>query len=154
MKKIIIGLGNPILGDDSVGFHVTQQVEKRLNCEDKVEIDYLSLGGLCIMERLVGYDYAILVDSINSKTLPIGTILSASLDQLPNPMIGHLNSSHDTSVQNALQIGRSIGAQLPKHITIVGIEINPKYEFSEELTPLVAKSVPNMVNLILELINY
>jgi len=47
----VIGLGNPILGDDGVGWVVVHEIESRIG-----EVDHLSLGGLSLMERLIGYE--------------------------------------------------------------------------------------------------
>jgi Ni,Fe-hydrogenase maturation factor len=50
-KTLVIGLGNPILGDDGVGWVVAREVEDRLpQMDHPVEVDCLSLGGLSLME--------------------------------------------------------------------------------------------------------
>ncbi len=66
-ETIVIGLGNPILGDDGVGWQLTRQVEARLAEKGAassrlVEFDYLSAGGLGLMERLVGYSRALPIE--------------------------------------------------------------------------------------------
>lgn len=42
-----------------------------------------------------------------------------------------------------------MGAKLPDHITVVGVESPYVYDFSEELTPTVASAVPGAVDLVL-----
>lgn len=46
-----------------------------------------------------------------------------------------------------------MGAALPEEIIIIGIESTCVYDFSEDLTPLVAAAVPQAVKKVLELIN-
>jgi hydrogenase maturation protease len=147
-KTIIIGLGNPLLGDDSVGWRVAEQVRKL--CE--VEVDCLSVGGLSLMERLVGYDRAILIDAITTGKQPTGSVSLYKLEDLPNLSAGHTGSTHDTSLQNALKLGQSMGVQLPTEVVVVGIEAQSVYEFSEVLSPPVAAAIPQAVQMVMELL--
>ncbi|MFH2039158.1 MAG: hypothetical protein ABIJ65_06955, partial [Chloroflexota bacterium] len=54
-KTLIIGLGNPILGDDGVGWVIAQNLKDQLDGNPSLEFEFLSLGGLSLMERLTGY---------------------------------------------------------------------------------------------------
>jgi len=147
-KTIIIGLGNPLLGDDGVGWRAAEQVRKL--CE--VEVDCLSVGGLSLMERLVGYDRAILIDAITTGKQPTGSVSLYKLEDLPNLSAGHTGSTHDTSLQNALKLGQSMGVQLPTEVVVVGIEAQSVYEFSEVLSPPVAAAIPQAVQMVMELL--
>lgn len=165
---LIIGLGNPILGDDGIGWRVVEEFEKRLKNDTsfkakaalqpavenslEYEFDYLSLGGLALMERVIGYDEVILVDAITTGTVPNGTVILMNLDDLPVRAIGHLSSGHDTTLQNALKVGKEMGAKIPDRITIVGIETDQVYNFSEELSFSVNQSIPEAVNQLMELL--
>jgi hydrogenase maturation protease len=64
----------------------------------------------------------------------------------------HITSAHDTSLQNAIELGKSMGAELPEDITVVGIATQHIYDFSEELSPPVAKAVPQAARIVLELL--
>jgi hydrogenase maturation protease len=152
VKTIVIGLGNPILGDDGVGWQIARQVQQRNDFPSTIDVDCLSIGGISLMERLIGYDRAILIDSFVTNKNPVGTLFCFSLDELPNRALGHIFSAHDTTLQNALKIGQELGAQLPKEITIVAVEAQDVYDFSEELTPAVAAAVPTAVQAIINLL--
>jgi len=147
-KIIIIGLGNPLLGDDGVGWRVAEQVREL--CE--VDLDCLSVGGLSLMERLVGYDRAVLIDAITTGKQPTGSVSLYKLEDLPDLSAGHTGSAHDTSLQNALKLGQSMGVQLPTEVVIVGIEAQSVYEFSEVLSPPVAAAIPQAVQMVMELL--
>jgi len=54
MKTLIIGLGNPMLGDDGVGWRVAEKVCRELPADESVIVDCLSLGGISLMEHLIG----------------------------------------------------------------------------------------------------
>ena len=155
MKTLVIGLGNPILGDDGVGWRVAEEVAKKNAKRPEVEVDYASLGGLSLMERLTDSERVILIDSIFTGEKPVGTVSQITLNDLPDLTAGHSASAHDTSLRNALNVGRSMNIVLPKdeNVIIIAIEAENVYDFSQELSPAVAAAVPQAVNAVLELID-
>jgi hydrogenase maturation protease len=161
MKTLIIGLGNPILGDDGVGWVVAEQVRETLASRasptdgEDTEVDFVSLGGLSLMERLTDTERAILIDSIYTGQKPVGAVWQFNLDELPDLTGGHSASAHDTSLKNALKVGREMDVFLPedKNVIIVAIEAKSVYDFSQELTPPVAGAVPQAVQMVLELVD-
>ena len=100
------------------------------------------------MESLEGYKRAILIDVIVTHQAPIGTISRYKLEDIEDMSSGHLSSAHDTSLQNALRMGRDLGIQLPDEITVVAIESQKVYEFSEDLSPAVSAAIPDAVRII------
>jgi hydrogenase maturation protease len=154
MRTIIVGLGNPILGDDGVGWKVADEVRRQLPADDRdlVDFDCLSLGGLSLMERLVGYERAIVIDSINLGRGPVGAIHEFDLADLPANNSGHTAAAHDTSLITALELGRRMGVPLPDRVQVVAIESPNVYDFSDELTPAVAASVPGAARAVLDLL--
>jgi hydrogenase maturation protease len=168
MNTIVIGLGNPILGDDGVGWKVAEEVEKQLvspsprlrhpspggrgaGGEGELAVEFLSLGGISLMEHLIGYEHAILIDAVRSDQAP-GSIIVWNLSELPDYSAFHTTSAHDTSLQNALRLGRSMGAQLPEEVTIVGIAAHHTYDFGEELSRPVADAIPRAVQIVIRLL--
>jgi hydrogenase maturation protease len=162
-STIVIGLGNPILGDDGVGWRVAERVKSSL-CQEiesgidspacyPVEVDCLSLGGLSLMERIIGFEQAIIIDAITTKKEPLGRIYCFTLDKLPKQIPGHLSSAHDTDLQTAIEVGRSMGVKLPDQIMIIAVESQISYDFSESLSPEVEAAVPKAANVVLELLS-
>jgi hydrogenase maturation protease len=153
MKTLIIGLGNPILGDDGVGWVVAQQVEKIL-AASAPRVECLALAGIALMEQMVGWERVILVDSLNTGKYAQGEVVAFSLDSLEDLLHGHSASAHDLSLKGALKLGRSMGADLPADhdIQIVAIEAAHVYDFTEELTPEIAAAVPVAVQKVLDLL--
>ena len=159
MRTLVVGLGNPILGDDGAGWRVAEAVRTQLPSpsgrgvggEGEIEVDCFALGGLSLMERLVGYDRAIIVDAVATGQPP-GTVSRFRLDELPDFSTAHTSAAHDTSLQNALRVGRTMGAHLPGEVIVVGVEAQSVYDFSETLSPPVAAAVPVAARLVLELL--
>jgi hydrogenase maturation protease len=155
---LVLGLGNPILGDDGVGWRVVEaaQEEWRRIADDRpltvdhrpssaTEFDCFSLGGLALMERLIGYDRAILVDAIQTQHGEPGAIYRLTLDDLPTL---NADAVHDASLKAALALGRQLGAKLPEEIVIYAIEATNVLDFGESLSRLVAASVPRAAGLV------
>ncbi len=154
MKTLVIGLGNPILGDDGVGWRVAEEIARKTADRPEVEVDCVSLGGLSLMERLTGCERVILVDSIFTGEKPVGTVSQFALSDIPDLTAGHSASAHDTSLHNALNVGRSMDIPLPRDedVLIVAIEAENVYDFSETLSPPVEAAVPQAVGAVLQLI--
>ena len=151
MKTIVIGLGNPILGDDGVGWCVAEELKHQIKPEMKADVDCLSLGGISLMEHMIGYERAILIDALISDQEP-GSITISKLDDLPNYSAFHITSAHDTSLQNAIKLGKSLGAKLPDDVTVVGISAKSVYDFSEELSQPVRSSVPKATKIVINML--
>ena len=154
MKTLIVGLGNPILGDDGVGWKVVEEIKKQTpSSQGDVDVICLSLGGLALMEHLIGYQRAILVDSfVMSENDQPGSILILNLSDIPNYSAYHTTSAHDTSLQNAIEMGRTLGAQLPETVEVVGIATECIHDFSDQLSPLVAEAVLFAARVVLDLL--
>jgi len=162
MNTIVIGLGNPILGDDGVGWRVAEEVMSQLTSpsrlphrppggENLVDVECLALGGISLMERLIGYERAILIDACISEAEP-GSLVVSRLEDLPDLSAFHTTSVHDMSLQNAMKLGRNLGALLPDNVIVVGISARQMRDFSEELSPPVADAVPEAVHIVMELV--
>jgi hydrogenase maturation protease len=165
---LIVGLGNPILGDDGVGWRVAEKVAQHLhpapslqpitpNAEGRLpfldfEVDCLALGGLSLMERIIGYERAIIIDALSTGQHPVGTVIQTFLSELPDHALGHLCSAHDTTLQTALRLGRSMGAKIPDDIVVVGIETQQVYDFSDELSPAVLDAIHEAFDVVMELL--
>jgi hydrogenase maturation protease len=151
MKTIVIGLGNPMLGDDGVGWKVAEEVKPFLPSDSPVVVDCVSLGGISLMEHMIGYDHAVLVDALAVQG-PVGSILILPIEELPNYSAYHTGSVHDASLQNALEFGRRLGAKLPERVVVVGITARQVFEFSEELSEEVGAAVPQAVNAVISIL--
>lgn len=151
MKTIVIGLGNPILGDDGVGWHIAEKVKHKIDPDMQVDVDCLSLGGISLMEHLIGYERVILIDAFISDKEP-GSITVSKLSELPNYSAFHITSVHDTSLQDAIKLGKSLGAKLPDDVTVVGISAKYAYDFSEELSQPVANAVQKATKIVINML--
>jgi hydrogenase maturation protease len=150
MKTLVLGLGNPVVSDDSVGLQVVKILRSLLADRPEIEIAEESCGGLRIMERLVGFQRAVIVDAMLSGAPP-GTIYRLTPHSLPTQRSA---SSHDMNLATALALGRAAGLPLPEdaQIHLIGIEAEDVLTIGEQCTPAVAAAIPAAVSTVLELL--
>lgn len=151
MKTLILGLGNPILTDDGVGILAAREIEARLNGNEDVDVSEVSVGGLRLMESMIGYDRVILIDAIQTDGGEPGAVYRMSLEELSEiSPTQHSASPHDASLTTALQAARSMGFDLPGSITVYAIEVENLWEFGEQPTQRVGEAIPRVVKAVLE----
>ena len=145
MKTIILGVGNPILRDDGVGIHVANKLKQHVNHPD-VTIDEALTGGMNLLDLIIGYDKAILIDAVNIRNAKNGEVKRLHLSNLSSI---HSDNPHDVSLMEAITLARRLGEKnIPDEVVIIGIVLkeNP-YIFGEKLSPKIAAAVPKAVNM-------
>jgi hydrogenase maturation protease len=141
---IIIGIGNPVLTDDSVGLKIADRLRDRLRGWPGVDVTQLCCGGINLMEAMTGYDRAIIIDAMTGGGGKAGTVYEfgpAGLSQSRNTWSGH-----DASLQVAMALGSTVGLRLPAHVHIWAVEAYDVCTYSEQLTPDVERAVPLVVD--------
>lgn len=155
MKTLILGLGNPILTDDGVGVKVAEAVRKLLPADSPVEIDEACIGGLELMERVLGYDQIILIDAMHNDRNTPGVIHRLTLDDLRTiSPTQHSASAHDTSLVTALDMARQMDYPVPQDFIIYAVEVENILDFSDEPTPAVAAAIPKVTAAVLDDLKY
>ena len=151
MKILVIGLGNPILTDDGVGVKVAYALEDILaDSRPDVVVTEASAGGLRLMELMLGYDRAIIVDAFTNGSNTPGKMHRMTLDDLRDiSPTQHSASAHDTTLVTALDAGKALGMHLPDEVVIYAIEVENVIDFSEEPTTAVAAAIPGAVTAVL-----
>jgi hydrogenase maturation protease len=146
MRTLVLGLGNPLLGDDAVGLNVAALVRERLDGSADVDVEEEEAGGLRLMERMTGYDRVVLVDAAVTGGTP-GEIRRLGPEDLPTQRTG---VAHGIDLPRALALGRQLGYPMPSEVRIVAIEAASVLEFREDMTPAVAAAVLPAVAAVLE----
>ena len=139
-RKIVVGVGNPVLTDDGVGIRAAELLRDRLGASAPVDVVELWAGGLRLMEALAGYDEAVVIDAMVTGRVEPGTVVEIGLSDLP--VTRNVSCLHDTNLPIALELGREAGVPLPASIRVFGIEALDVTTFSERLTEPVAAGLP------------
>lgn len=147
MKTLILGMGNPILSDDGIGIHVARALEGKLDHED-ITVTETSIGGLNLLDLLVNFDRAIIIDAIQTVGGEAGRIYRLDLEAFGATR--HAASPHDVNFATALELGNRLGLALPSQIDIFAIEAEDTSHFGEECTPRVTEAIPLCVEMIVQ----
>jgi len=136
MRTLVIGIGNPILGDDGIGIWAARLLKENSVKLEDVKVKELCRGGVSLMEEMLGYEQVLIIDAINTKRGRPGNVYAMKPEEFKETQ--HLSSPHDLDFTAALKLGEKFAPeQMPKEITIYAIEIGTALTFTEQLTPAV-----------------
>jgi hydrogenase maturation protease len=147
LRTVVVGLGNPVRADDSVGLAVIRELRERLTGEEGIDLVELWAGGLRLVEAITGYDRAVVVDALSTGRIPPGSVRRLHLSDLADTRT--TTCSHDASLPTALETWKRLGMPVPEDLEIWGIEVQEMDTFSELLTEPVARAVPRVATEIL-----
>jgi len=134
MYSVIVGVGNPLLGDDAVGL----EVAKRLKGVVEADVKLCMAGGLELAEMIAEYDLAIIIDAFKGKG-----IKEIDVDDYEESV-----ANHDINFPSAYRILRRY-VKMPK-VRVIGIGVDG-IEIKEELSPKIKKMIPEVVKKVKEI---
>ena len=117
---VVLGLGNPLMGDEGVGVALVQSLALRGAEYPGVDFVDAGTGGLAVVHQLDGRTKAIFVDCAFMGQTP-GTIRRFTQSQVASikPLSGL--SAHEGDLLRVLGMAESLG-QLPAETVFFGIE--------------------------------
>ena len=147
MKTIVLGVGNQILGDDGVGIHVVNELKKQLH-NPNITVDEAITGGMNLLELLLGYDKAIIVDAVKTEDGENGEVKRIPLGDFSTM---HSCNPHDVSLIEAIEMAKKMGEdRIPREIIVIGVMMKDiPCEFGEKLSNKIAAAVPKAVDMTL-----
>ena len=148
MKTIVLGVGNQILGDDGVGIHIINELKKQIQSPN-ITIDEAATGGMNLLELILGYDKAIIVDAVKTKNGENGEVKRIPLNNFSTM---HSCNPHDVTLNEAIEMAKKMGEdRIPREIIVIGVMMKEiPCEFGEKLSDKIAAAVPKAVNMTLK----
>jgi len=146
-KTLILGMGNSLLSDDGVGLYVAAELRNKLN-EPEMTIMETGVAGLSLLDLLVGYARAIIIDAIQTVGGKAGQVYRLGPESFDTTR--RTATSHDVDFTTALEFGKKSGLALPQEIVIFAVEASDVSTFSEECTPEVSKAIPVCAKLVIQ----
>jgi hydrogenase maturation protease len=146
-KTLILGLGNSLLCDDGVGIYIAAELKNRVD-RPGITIMETGVAGLSLLDLLVGYDRAIIIDAIQTVGGKAGQVYRLEPKDFDTAL--HTASAHGIDFTTALEFGKKLGLPLPQEIVILAIEASDVSTFSEECTPQVTRAIPTCVEMVLQ----
>jgi len=130
---LLIYLGNPIIKNDCIGIRIGKRLERDLGSRKDIHICEFVGSPLDLVTHFAGYQRVILVDSIMTGDLNIGTVVLFEEDEILNHA-RNFHSLHGINLPEALALSQRLGMDMPSSILLIGIEIGDADEFGETLT--------------------
>lgn len=136
-RVLVLGVGNPLMGDDGLGPRVIELLRDGYRFEDRVDVLDAGTMSFAILNIITEADDLVVVDAVKDTDLPPGTVLRLTPEEMaPNELS---RSGHDLRLIDVLQAAALIG-NAPAAVAI-GVQIEQIREFALELSPAVEKAV-------------
>ena len=143
---LVIGLGNPLRGDDGVGVRAAQALRTR-TLPENVEVADGGTRGLDLVNLMEGWPRVILIDASHVGRTP-GEFMRFTLDEVR--LLGDDDplSIHDAGLREALLLAQVLGV-LPEQVIIYGVQ--PAHlVWRDGLSQEVEATLPELVDAVLE----
>ena len=145
MKTLILGIGNPIVTDDSAGLKIAQQIKER---NPELEVIEACSGALGLLDDIADCDRLIIIHSVKTEGGKPGELYKLELEALPPAL--DLVTSHGVDIASAFKLGEGLGYKMPQSVIIYAVEIKDNTNFGEECTKEVAERIPLLAQQIME----
>jgi hydrogenase maturation protease len=118
VRRLFVGIGNPLRGDDAAGLLAARALSAR--GEDGVEVRELEGEPIDLIETWEGAEAVVVADAVASGGEP-GAVhrVDAAAGRLPAALAGP--STHALGLAEAVELGRALG-RLPRRLVVYGIE--------------------------------
>ena len=143
-RRLLIGVGNPIRGDDGAGRAVARLVASRSDCG--LVARECTGEATSLMNAWTGFDEVVLVDACRGAGPP-GSVHRFGPDDVERMARLQHASTHSVGVAAAIGLARALGA-LPFRLVIYAIEAQDSTD-GEALSPEVDHAVHQVVALVM-----
>jgi hydrogenase maturation protease len=140
-RTLVIGLGNPLMGDDGVGLAALEELRLQWEVPSEVELVDGGTWGMNLLPLLEACDRVLLLDAVRTGSPP-GTVVALLGDAVPRGF-DHKFSPHQIDLREVLALAMLRGT-LPGELAAIGVE-PANIALGLELSPEVAAAIPLML---------
>ena len=116
---LVIGLGNPLMGDDGFGLAVLAELRERWRMPGDVELVDGGTWGIRLLPLLDGAERVLFLDAVDRGAAP-GTPFVLEGDELPRALC-HKLSPHQIDLREVLALA-SFRGSMPQDVVAVGAQ--------------------------------
>ena len=138
---LVIGLGNPLMGDDGIGWHVADRLAGDPRLPDGVEVIRGGTDLLRCAAQIEGRSRVVLVDAVQDDAPP-GTV-SVIGEEAADLHQGH---AHHLSAGQAMGLLR---LTMPVCFTLLGVSVR-SVRMAPELSPALCARMPAILDRVIE----
>jgi hydrogenase maturation protease len=140
-RTTVIGLGNPLMGDDGLGIVAVERLQARYELPATVEVVDGGTWGMRLLPAIEDAESLLLIDAIDLDKPP-GTEVTLGREELPRTFF-HKLSPHQIDVGEVLALCEVRG-RLPRQAIAIGVQ--PEHvAFGAPLSDTVASRVDAVV---------
>ncbi len=131
MKQLVLGWGNPIAGDDGLGWKAADRVAARLGPSDAVDVMTSAHGALRVAERMLGYERVIVLDAaVGAPCLKRHELFPRAMEPSDRAL------RHDGALAEAIAAIARLGAEgIPERVILLTAAIEPPRAWSDRPSP-------------------
>lgn len=138
-KTLVLGLGNEIIADDAIGILAARELKNRL--DETIDVIESSVAGMALMEIMMDYDQAILIDAIVTGNHQPGTILEMKPEDLGQVIAP---SAHYAGIPEVIALANQMQIHFPNEIVIFAIEVKDALTIGGALSDEVKNTLPEL----------
>jgi hydrogenase maturation protease len=144
---LILGVGNPLRGDDALGVLVVQQLQARTDLPPHVTVIDGSTEGIGLIPVMETYRRVIVVDAV-MMGLPAGSVRRFTWDEVHLDSAGQPLSLHQTDFTATLLLAEALNS-LPPELVIYGVQPH-NTEWDHPLSQAVASTLPILIEALIQ----
>ena len=136
---IVVGLGNPIRGDDGIGHWLVDTLKKDftdLTFEKAIAVGWELLDSASDFDRLV------IIDAMKTGE-PVGTVRRFADSKKAATL--HLAASHGQDLFTSIGLGKKLYPRFPNDVIVFGVEVENPSDFSEGFSDVVNKKLGEII---------
>jgi hydrogenase maturation protease len=140
-RTVVIGLGNPLMGDDGLGIAALERLQETWDVPPDVELVDGGTWGMNLLPIIEAAGQVLLLDAIYAGAAP-GTLVVIPRERLPRYLATKI-SPHQVDLRDVLALAELRGT-LPQLTTAVGLQ-PARVEMIHELSPPLRERVDVVV---------
>lgn len=146
-RILILGIGNYLMADEGIGVHIAEALSKE-TLPPGVDVLDGGTGGFHLLEYLQSYSTIIMIDATLDNKPPgtIRLIKPRFAADFPRAM-----STHDIGLKDLVGALQLLGSAPDIHLYVISIP--SIQEQGVELTPIIKRKIPALLDLIRQLIH-
>jgi len=144
---LVLGWGNPILGDDSLGVRVAEKL-KKMGLPKEIKIECSSSSPFSVVRKMLNYRKVIIVDSLRLPHVKEGKVFKFNLKEFCGSSV--IINPHSISLPAAFEIYRTLYPdQVPKEVLVIGVCVGPP-KVGEGLSDEIKAKIDEVVELVMK----
>ncbi len=147
-RLLVLGLGNPLLGDDGIGAAVVARLEsKRLPA--RVELRAAGTSAIDVLSELERYERVVVIDAVQSGAVKPGHVVEFELESAAIKARSPSLSAHEVELGGLLSLAAALGLRMPP-VHVIGFGAG-SVGVGRGLTPAAEAALDDIVARVLRL---